>query len=128
MNTEERIQKLPDWIKHIVLFLKRMRVPGKIVYILISAMATIWFLVRVIPKPSRAMYPCMQLAAPIMSSFVIWILAFTSRTFSFRGQIHCCVTVFNSWDCFNLRVCGKVVKGFKSCKPGDLVQTQYSTW
>lgn len=30
--------------------------------------STIWFLVRVIPKPSRANYPCMQTAAPLMSA------------------------------------------------------------
>jgi len=35
--------------------------------------ALIWFLFRVIPKPSRAMYPCQRLAFPWASGFVIWI-------------------------------------------------------
>ena len=35
----------------------------------------IWFLIRVIPKPQRATYPCMQASAPIMSSFIIWMLS-----------------------------------------------------
>ena len=39
--------------------------------------STIWFLVRVIPKPSRANYPCMQTAAPLMSAFVMYLLSFT---------------------------------------------------
>ncbi len=33
-----------------------------------------WFLIRVIPKPSRAAYPCMRVAAPIASTFVLWLL------------------------------------------------------
>ncbi len=84
MNTEERIKKLPEWIKQIVNFLKKMRVPAKAVYISMSVLASIWFLVRVIPKPSRAAYPCMQVAAPMMSGFVIWILAFSGATLAFR--------------------------------------------
>ena len=88
MNQEERFQKLPNRIKRILSFLKRMKVPGKIIYILISVLATIWFLIRVIPKPSRALYPCMQVAAPTMSSFVIWILAVTGAAFAFRKAKH----------------------------------------
>src|SRR5436190_10838078 len=34
-----------------------------------------WFLVRVIPKPSRAAYPCQRAAAPFASAFVVWLLA-----------------------------------------------------
>ena len=84
MNQEEKFQKLPNWMKKTVIFLKKMRFPGKIVYISISVLASIWFLIRVIPKPSRAIYPCMQVAAPIMSSFVIWILAVTGAAFAFK--------------------------------------------
>jgi hypothetical protein len=88
MITEERIQKLPEWIKRILIFLQKMRAPGKIVYITISILATIWFLVRVIPKPSRATYPCMQIAAPMMSGFVLWIIAIAGATFAFRTAKH----------------------------------------
>jgi len=35
--------------------------------------ALIWFLIRVIPKPSRATYPCQRAAFPIASAFVIWL-------------------------------------------------------
>ena len=35
----------------------------------------IWFLVRVIPKPSRAAYPCQRAAAPFASAFVVWLFA-----------------------------------------------------
>jgi hypothetical protein len=33
----------------------------------------IWFLVRVIPKPSRASYPCQRAAAPFAAGFITWI-------------------------------------------------------
>ena len=36
-------------------------------------LALIWFLVRVVPKPSRAAYPCQRAAAPLASAFVVWI-------------------------------------------------------
>jgi uncharacterized protein (DUF362 family) len=88
MNSTEKLQKLPDWIKRIVAFLMKMRFPGKLIYISISILATLWFLIRVIPKPSRATYPCMQVVAPIMSSFVIWMLAVTGAAFAFRRAKH----------------------------------------
>ena len=40
---------------------------------LIGLLSLIWFLVRVIPKPSRATYPCQRLAAPLAGGFVIWV-------------------------------------------------------
>ncbi len=36
--------------------------------------ALVWFLVRVIPKPSRATYPCQRAAMPMASGFVIWLV------------------------------------------------------
>ena len=69
MIPEKRFQKLPVWIKKIVIFLTKISVPARVVYILMSVMATIWFLIRVVPKPSRATYPCMQVVAPMMSGF-----------------------------------------------------------
>ncbi|HEX3045225.1 MAG TPA: cellulose binding domain-containing protein [Bacillota bacterium] len=35
----------------------------------------LWFLIRVVPKPSRARYPCQQAAMPLASGFVIWLLS-----------------------------------------------------
>ncbi len=34
--------------------------------------ALVWFGLRVVPKPSRANYPCQRLAAPIAFSFLTW--------------------------------------------------------
>jgi hypothetical protein len=48
---------------------------------LIGAAALLWFIIRVIPKPSRATYPCQRAAFPIASAFVLWI---TGTLFSFR--------------------------------------------
>jgi hypothetical protein len=60
------------------------KVPFKVIFILTGLLSTIWFLMRVIPKPSRAGYPCMQAAAPIMSGFVLYLLSFTGSFFAFR--------------------------------------------
>ncbi len=59
-------------------------VPYKIIFVVTGLLATIWFLLRVIPKPSRATYPCMQAAAPIMSGLVVYLLTFTGSFFAFR--------------------------------------------
>ena len=39
-----------------------------------GALALAWFLLRVIPKPSRATYPCQRAAFPIAAGFVAWLL------------------------------------------------------
>jgi hypothetical protein len=46
--------------------------------------AFLWFLIRVIPKPSRARYPCMRVAAPMASSFVIGLAGFLSSVIFFK--------------------------------------------
>ena len=48
---------------------------SRITFFILGIASTIWFLIRVIPKPSRAAYPCMKAAAPIMSGFVIYLLS-----------------------------------------------------
>jgi len=35
--------------------------------------ALVWFLIRVIPKPSRALYPCQRVAFPLASGFIVWL-------------------------------------------------------
>jgi hypothetical protein len=57
---------------------------SKIVFIALGISSTIWFLIRVIPKPHRATYPCMRAAAPVMSTFVIYLLSLTGSLFAFR--------------------------------------------
>lgn len=46
-----------------------------LVFLLTGFAATVWFLIRVIPKPSRAGYPCQKAAFPVASAFVIWLVA-----------------------------------------------------
>jgi len=41
----------------------------------------IWFVIRVIPKPSRAAYPCMRTSMPLASAFVIHILSLSGSIF-----------------------------------------------
>lgn len=46
--------------------------------------ATVWFLVRVIPKPSRATYPCQRVAFPLASAFVIWLFGLAGSVAAYR--------------------------------------------
>ena len=51
---------------------------------LTGLVSLVWFLVRVIPKPSRATYPCQRFAAPLASGFVIWIAGLIASALAYR--------------------------------------------
>ena len=68
-----KLGQMRDW-------LKEQRMPYILIFIIMGIASTIWFLVRVIPKPSRAAYPCMRVAAPFMSGFVTYLLAVLGLT------------------------------------------------
>lgn len=59
----------------------------KLAFLILGIGSTIWFLIRVIPKPSRAGYPCMRAAAPIMSGFVIYFLGLGGSVLLFGRAI-----------------------------------------
>lgn len=67
---------------------------GRLLFFATGLAATAWFLVRVIPKPSRAAYPCMRAAAPWMSSFVLYIL-------SLVGGVSLWRRMRNGWDAWS---------------------------
>jgi len=58
--------------------------PPRLLFFLMGIISTIWFLLRVIPKPSRATYPCMQVAAPLMSGFVVYLISLGGITLALR--------------------------------------------
>jgi hypothetical protein len=56
----------------------------RILFALLGIGSTIWFLVRVIPKPSRATYPCMKVAAPLASSFIVYLMGLSASLLALR--------------------------------------------
>jgi len=68
--------------------LARIKAPSKLILIVLGIISTIWFLIRVIPKPSRASYPCMQVASPIMANFVLYILSITGSFAAYKWFKH----------------------------------------
>jgi hypothetical protein len=56
----------------------------KILFPIIGFGALIWFLIRVIPKPNRATYPCMRVAYPVASGFVIYLVGIFSSLLFFK--------------------------------------------
>ncbi len=65
---KKRLGKVTAWLTH-------YKYPTRLVFIVTGVVSTLWFLIRVIPKPSRASYPCMRVTAPIMSGFVVYLLS-----------------------------------------------------
>ncbi|MBN2698867.1 MAG: hypothetical protein JXR52_08580, partial [Bacteroidales bacterium] len=80
-------QSFNDRLRRLRQRLSSLKIPGKLVFILTGIAATLWFLVRVIPKPQRAGYPCMRAAAPIMSGFILYLLSLGGATLLFRKAV-----------------------------------------
>ena len=62
--------------------------PGRAVRLsasIVGFAALVWFLLRVIPKPSRATYPCQRAAFPVASAFVLWVCGSTAGLCSVAG-------------------------------------------
>jgi hypothetical protein len=74
---KERLNIVKGWMN-------RHHIPPMITFFVLGFLSTFWFLIRVIPKPSRAAYPCMQVAAPLMSGFVVYLLSLVGITFALK--------------------------------------------
>jgi hypothetical protein len=62
----------------------KLKIPYKVSFIIAGIASTAWFLIRVIPKPSRASYPCMRAASPVMSAFIIYLIALSGSVMVYR--------------------------------------------
>ena len=51
---------------------------------LTGLLSLLWFLIRVIPKPSRATYPCQRMAAPLAGGFIVWIAGILGSSLAYR--------------------------------------------
>lgn len=71
-----RLGSIRDWMN--------AHFPPKLLFYLMGIISTLWFIIRVIPKPSRATYPCMQVAAPLMSGFVVYLLSLGGATLALK--------------------------------------------
>lgn len=60
--------KLSKLISH-----RKCGIAFKIMLPVMGFLALVWFLIRVIPKPSRAAYPCQRIAFPLASGFILWL-------------------------------------------------------
>lgn len=60
--------------------------PIKLSFFLIGGASVLWFLIRVIPKPSRAAYPCMRASAPLMSAFILYLIGLFATLKLFRRK------------------------------------------
>lgn len=56
----------------------------KLLFLFSGFFATIWFLIRVIPKPSRVSYPCMKASMPLAYAFIAYIVSITGSIVFFR--------------------------------------------
>ncbi len=64
--------------------LNRRRWWGKWLFPVMGLAALIWFLIRVIPKPARASYPCQRVAAPIALGGIAYFLSLFGVVSAYR--------------------------------------------
>lgn len=83
-NNKPDIFKKNGKLNRISEWMRSHHFPPKLLLIMMGIISTIWFLLRVIPKPSRAGYPCMRVAAPFMSGFIVYLLSIGGITLAFR--------------------------------------------
>lgn len=60
----------------------------KILLPVFGLISLIWVLLRVLPKPSRASYPCQKFAIPAASSFISYLAAIFLSVTTFKGAQH----------------------------------------
>jgi hypothetical protein len=77
LKLKGNLGKIRDWMNN-------HHIHPRLLVILLGIISTIWFLIRVIPKPSRATYPCMRVAAPFMSGLIVYLLSVAGLTFASR--------------------------------------------
>ena len=59
--------------------------PGRWLFSIAGLLALIWYLVRVVPKPSRAAYPCQRVAAPIAFGGIVYWLSLLGLVPAYRS-------------------------------------------
>ncbi len=66
-------------------FLHHRKYPWLIwLFPIVGLLSLLWFLIRVLPKPSRATYPCQRVAAPLASGFIVWFTGLIGSTLAYR--------------------------------------------
>ncbi len=55
-----------------------------LLWLVLGLASVIWVLIRVLPKPSRATYPCQQVAQPLAAGFIAWLLGLAGSTLIMR--------------------------------------------
>lgn len=53
-------------------------------WFILGLASVIWVLIRVVPKPGRATYPCQKVAQPLAASFIAWLLGLAGSSLILR--------------------------------------------
>ncbi len=68
--------------------LKRPKGIPAVLFFITGIASVLWFLVRVIPKPSRITYPCMKATMPVAYSFIMYLLSLAGSVLFFKKAIN----------------------------------------
>jgi hypothetical protein len=84
-QTKDTLSSLKDIAGKMCKWFRGRYLSAGIMFFIIGISSTAWFLIRVIPKPSRAYYPCMRASAPLMSAFIIYLFSLGGISLTVKG-------------------------------------------
>ncbi len=83
-ETQNGIEQMGK-LKRCLCFLNNKKL--KIIYFLLGLFSFIWILIRIIPKPSRATYPCVQAAYPFAGSFLVYLAGLLTSAYAYTRAL-----------------------------------------
>jgi hypothetical protein len=85
-KAKENLVLLLKHVKHCFKRIDRRHkgIKSVLLFPIIGLLSLLWVIIRVGTKPSRLRYPCMKVAVPTATSFVVYIIAIFTSLFSFH--------------------------------------------
>jgi len=83
-NLTKSIVSIFRRVKLLLINNKRIQRAG---FYVLGFFSLVWVLMRIIPKPSRVSYPCVQAAAPFATGFILYIAGILTSVYAYRRAL-----------------------------------------
>lgn len=101
---------------------------AKIIFIFSGLVSLLWVIIRVLPKPSRATYPCMKVTMPVAGAFITYLVSlagtfyFLRKTLVGLKKLNARIVLFSAIICLMMAAAGLYTNQSQaSASPGSAV-------